>query len=372
MGISGPSSLTPTAPLSGPRPATDVAAPDEAPEVGGVTADGWKAGAGAGAPRQVDAGLTPRAPTAQELAATRPDPGRKASQAAVDRFSARVEQTLNHDAMSVARGRTPVREGDPLTAEQQRQLTDASVDLVKQMPLGTLSPQLATGLQAALDAHHLQLKGDLASTRLGDLGQAGGDIAKDLVQNLRQDSPTAFYSLAAGAAAAIGYEAYAGGTPKLARLGIKPEAGTSLFGNHLELKVGAEWGAHFSQLAATGTLKANVAVGGGTLSGSVTGGTRTGLEGARVQYDRSTEAFNLSGHVTANARGLETAGGSASYRPNEDFSLSVAAERNFQTGRTTAQAEAAWKVDRNVDFALSASHDSAGDSRVGVGVRVGF
>ena len=47
-------------------------------------------------------------------------------------------------------------------------------------------------------------------------------------------------------------------------------------------------------------------------------------------------------------------------------------DHDFRTNVTTAQAEADWKVRKNVDFALSASHNSQGESRVGVGVNIRF
>ena len=60
------------------------------------------------------------------------------------------------------------------------------------------------------------------------------------------------------------------------------------------------------------------------------------------------------------------------YRPNDDLTLSAGMNHDFQTDRTTATAEASWKVSQDVDFALSASHDSSGESRVGAGVRISF
>ena len=69
---------------------------------------------------------------------------------------------------------------------------------------------------------------------------------------------------------------------------------------------------------------------------------------------------------------MESVGGSVVYRPNDNLTLSAGVNHNFQTDHTTASAEAAWKVNKDVDFALSASHDSQGDSRIGAGVRIRF
>jgi len=40
--------------------------------------------------------------------------------------------------------------------------------------------------------------------------------------------------------------------------------------------------------------------------------------------------------------------------------------------RLTVGAEAAWKLSRDVDLAVSASHDNQGESRIGVGARIRF
>jgi hypothetical protein len=110
----------------------------------------------------------------------------------------------------------------------------------------------------------------------------------------------------------------------------------------------------------------------GRLTGSVTANSATGFDNARVQYDLNRPNLNLSAYATANRNGLESVGGNVNYRPTDNLNLSAGVNHNFQTDRTTATAEAAWKVRENVDFALSASHDSAGDSRIGAGVRIRF
>ncbi|MBM4379740.1 MAG: hypothetical protein FJ086_10635, partial [Deltaproteobacteria bacterium] len=47
---------------------------------------------------------------------------------ALDALDGRVRTLLHHDALSLARGHTPVREGDPLTPEQQDALEEAAKD----------------------------------------------------------------------------------------------------------------------------------------------------------------------------------------------------------------------------------------------------
>lgn len=295
---------------------------------------------------------------------------RTAVNANIDRLNSRIETALGHDAMSMARGRTPVREGDVLTDAQQTELRNASMDFIKDMPIGALSPEIAGAVQERLSAAGIQVR-DINSTKLGDLGSIGGDIAKDLLKDLKQDSPAAYYGLAAGAAVAAGYAAYSGGSQKLQSLGIKPEIKQKFFDDKLEVKLRGDWQSHFKDFKVSGTATYTQQIDNWKLSGSISADS-TGLTGAglRAQYDSSTLSANA--YVNANRNGLENIGGSVVYRPNDNFRLSAGVDHNFQTNRTTANAEAAWKVRDNVDFALSASHDSQGDSRIGAGLRISW
>jgi hypothetical protein len=208
---------------------------------------------------------------------------------------------------------------------------------------------------------------------LGDLGSIGGDIAKDLVKDLKRESPAAYYGLAGGLAVAAGVVAWKDGSAKLASLGIKPEVKQKFFDDKLEVKLRGDWEAHFKNFKATATVTGHHDFGSaGRVSGSVTANSQTGFESARVQYDFDRPNLNLSAYATANTNGMESVGGSVVYRHSDDFRLSAGVNHNFQTDHTTATAEAAWKVRENVDFALSASHDSRGESRVGAGLRIRF
>ena len=347
-----------TTPTTGPAPQ---------PPVGNA---GWQANGNGIKP--LDLSLPPPSVSQADLDATRPSPVRQQLEASLTTFNSRVETALNHDAMSIARGRTPAREGEPLSAQQQTDLRNAATDLMKDMPIGAFAPEVASAIQSKLAAAGINTR-DISGTRLKDLGNIGGDIAKDLIKDLKQDSPTAFYSLAATLAAGVGVAAWTGGSAKLNSLGIKPEIKQGFFDDQLQVKLRGNWDAHFKNFNVTGTVSGKVDLGdAGRLTGSVTANSATGFDNARVQYDFNRPNLNLSAYASANARGLETAGGSVVYRPNDHFSLSGGVNHNFQTDRTTANAEAAWRVNKDVDFALSASHDSRGDSRVGAGLRIRF
>ena len=332
--------------------------------------NGWAPGANPNRP--LDLSLPKQVVSDADMRASMPNPVRAQLEAALSTYTTRVETTLNHDAMSMARGKTPVREGDALTPQQQTELKNASTDFLKSVPIGALSPELAAGIQAKLQTAGIDTR-DIASTKLGDLGNIGGDIAKDLIKDLKQSSPTAYYSLAAGLAAAAGVVAWSGGSAKLSSLGIKPEVKQKFFDDKLEVKLGANWDAHFKNFKATGTVTGKIDMGeAGRLTGSVTANSVTGFDNARLQYDLNRPNLNLSAYATANRSGMESVGGSVVYRPNDNLTLSAGVNHNFQTDHTTASAEAAWKVNKDVDFALSASHDSQGDSRIGAGVRIRF
>lgn len=351
--VSSTTSTTPTAPT------TATEAPQQT---------GWSAGTG---PRgSVNANVSTPAPSAADVQATLPNPVRTAVNANIDRLTSRLEQTLGHDAMSMARGRMPVREGDVLTDAQQSELKNAATDFIKDMPIGALSPEIAGAIQERLAANGVQVR-DIASTKLGDLGNIGGDIAKDLLKDLKSDSPAAFYGLAAGAAAAAGYVAWTGGSEKLQRLGIKPEIKQKFFDDKLEVKLRGEWQAHFKDFKPSVSATYTQTIDNWRLSGSISADS-TGFNRAGLAAAYNSDTLSANAYVNANRNGLENVGGSVVYRPNDDFRLSAGIDHNFQTNRTTANAEATWKVRDNVDFALSASHDSAGDSRVGAGVRIRF
>ncbi len=291
---------------------------------------------------------------------------------AIDRYTSRVQTQLHHDAMSLARGEQPFRNGDALSATQQDELKKASVDFVKDLPIGALSPQLAAAVKAKLKAANIEVR-DLASTKLGDLGDIGGDIAKDLVKDLKSDSPAVFYGLAAGAAVAAGYVAWSKGSEGLSKLGIKPEVKQSFFDGQLSLKLGADWQAHFKDFKATATVAGNVNLGDyGRLTGSVTANSATGIDNAAITYNLDRPNWNLSATAAFNSQGLESATGRANWNVNENLRLSAGVDHNFQTNSTSAFGEAAWRVNRDVDLAISARRDTNGNSYVGAGLNIRF
>lgn len=293
-------------------------------------------------------------------------------QDALDHYTSNLEEALNYDAMSLARGERPVRDGEVLSGPQLDEVKDATRDFLLELPLGAYAPALGGELAGALRARGHTV-GDLSATRLKDFDDVGRDLAKQLVGRLRPENPAALYALATGLAAAAGVAAWTGGSDRLKQLGIRPQASVGFFDDRLKVRVGAEFDAHFRNLRGTATVSGNLPLGdGGRLTGSATFDSRNGFDSARVGYDLNRPNLDLSAGARFDRAGLATADASVTYRPNPDLRLSGTVSHDFRTDVTTATGEAAWRVNRNTDFALSGSHDSSGDSRVGVGVRIHF
>ncbi|MBI3182730.1 MAG: hypothetical protein HYZ28_11385 [Myxococcales bacterium] len=320
-------------------------------------------------PRPQDSFASPPLPPAPPQAS----PAVEASiRTALDRYTARLESMFNPDAASLARGATPLREGEELTEAQESQAKKATTDFLRELPLAAFSPEVSGWLRASLAERGVTVRNGEAA-RLADFGKAGEELVKQLAGRLEESSPTAYYSLAAGLAGAAGYAAWSGGSQRLKSLGIKPEVGQSFFDGQLKVKLGADFGPRFENLRATANVSSSVSLGSaGRLSGTLSADTRDGLSRGRISYGLDRPDFSLSAGTNFNRSGFESVDAQALWRPREDFHLSAGLNHNFQTDRTTATAEASWKVNRDVDFALSASHDSAGESRVGVGLRIRF
>ncbi len=278
-----------------------------------------------------------------------------------------MRTALHHDALSLARGLHPVREGEPLTAAQQDALEDAAKDFFLELPLAALNPAVAEAIAEQLRGADLGGR-DPQSLSLKDLGRVGRDLAKAWARELRQEKPAAYYGLMVATYAGVGY-AY--GSEGLERLGIKPEFRVKIFGDKLALKVRGQWEDQFRDATFTGALSSRFDLGSGS---SVSGEARfdsSGLTGGTVRYDYGRPDLNLSANADFDARGLNSVGGNVNWR-RDDLSLSAGARYDLREDRLTANAEATWKVRENVDFALSASHDNRGETRIGAGLRIIF
>lgn len=292
-----------------------------------------------------------------------PTPAQLAVQGACDQFTTQLQTLLHHDRASLAQGLVPTRAGEPLSADQQAQLDAAGLDFLKSLPLGAFAPQTAARLQDAAQAAGLA-PGDVATTRLGDLGALGNTLANGLLQQASVDSPEAAYGLAAGLAAAAGYVGWTKGSEGLTALGIKPEVQRDFFDGALTAKLGGEFGARFAQAKVTGTLSAQKTwANGAQVSGSVTGNTRTGFDAAQGSYALTRGAWSVGAQGKVAADGTRDASLTAGYQ-GQQAGATVTAQRTadgLQTVKLAATAKPSDTVDlgatveRNVPQGLVSS-----------------
>ncbi|MBL8951281.1 MAG: hypothetical protein JNK82_10920 [Myxococcaceae bacterium] len=293
--------------------------------------------------------------------------------AALDRFRGRFESILHADAMSLARGQQPWREGDQLTQQQQRDLVRATTDLLKDTPVSRLSPDLQAAVESSLRSRGIHR--DLTNTRLGDLGDAGEELARSFAEQLKDEKPGVFYGVGASAAAMVGYAAWTQGSEGMRRLGVRPEVRTRLFNDHVRVGVGADFDARFQNPRARLSGEVNLPGDGITRPDFRLGANaQLTTSGAidTLTASASVVGTNYSASALATMRGnqVETIAGSYTYNPSSSFALSAGALWNEPDRRLLIGAEAAWRLSRDAEIAGSISHDSRGDSRIGVGARV--
>ena len=290
-------------------------------------------------------------------------------QASIDAFHARLRSVLHHDALSLAQGNTPFREGDTLSAEQQAQLQDAAGDLFLSLPVGSLAPGAREALIDAVGGREFRGQ-PIDEVPLRDLGHVGRALAKDWVRGLRDESPAGYYGLLASAAAAVGYLAWTDGSDGLRRLGIKPETRLRLLGDKLDLRVGANWRDGFEDFNPTLGVGTRVDLGNGHSLNGRANFDGTGFRDARLGYDVRLPDFSLSADANSDGQGLKDVGANLSLR-RDAFSLSGGARYDVRGNRLSVNADATYEPSENVSYALSASHDGK-EGRVGVGVKVRF
>lgn len=310
---------------------------------------------------------------------------------ALSQFETRITQILHRDAASLAMGKTPVEFGS-LNDTQLDQLQDAAGDYFSNLPFGALKDNVQNVIKGSLD----NLGGDtsnIETTKLKDLGDIGADIAKNFAQDLREDSPVAFYSIAGAGVAAVGAVAYTQGSDALENLGIKPEFSHD-FGR-TELSVRGEWdakfensviGAHVARTFGQHKVGVGAEYGGGDFNPS-------------LSYAFDGDHLDFSSYVTFG----DVTTGKADLRYNNGSDLSIVGKAAFgENIDDFARIGATYKIDdaqtitgsagylfdsdtfdasigysfqpKNTDFDLQirAGHNSDAGSHAGIGVTWSF
>ncbi len=232
-------------------------------------------------------------------------------QAAMKRFTDRIKSIFGRDAMSLAKRSAGLTSQGPEPNDAQKAaLETAAVDLVKDLPVRAFSPEVANKVQSALADRGVDIP-NIGARKVGSLGSVGGDVAKEVVSDFRENHPKSFYGLATGVAVGGAVYAYNEGSDALKKLGIKPKV-TAKLGEHTKVGASASWGEKFSDFS--GTLDATHKIGDGknntTLAGSVTARHRDeSLEitaarlGVTHRTGDATKNTVMTGHVTATNQG---------------------------------------------------------------------
>ena len=298
------------------------------------------------------------------------------TRAAFDTFTARLTQILQRDAGSLAWGQQPVLAGQPLSAAQQGQVEDALKDLITQMPVGAFGQHVEGALEGVFSV--VGHGADLSQVRLKDLGDVGGDAAKAILKQLKQEHRGSYNTLvgvAAAGALAIGYSK---GTDALRDLGIKPELSTTVF-DGAQLKLGLDAGPRFSNPALSVGLSGQTQLENGTV---LRGALQTRLSGKELGETRlsgsmsTTSGFNVAGQVRFDGqfKPIDThlsatqqfdrwnVGAEARYSfKNDTFSSTLSAGRTFDVYQKN-----------DLDLQLRGSFDNQGNRFIGVGATFRF
>ena len=295
------------------------------------------------------------------------------TQRAFDAFEVRVTQILQRDAGSLAAGLRPL-DGGHLGDAKQKELERALGDLVKELPVSVLPGDVEQRLSSLLGR-------DVTHARLGELGDAGADAAKDLVKRLREDHPKTFWSLAGTAAAAAVAVGYTQGTDALESLGIKPEVSTNVWRNatsSVKAKVGVELGPRLSDPRFNvGVEASHTFANGGVLRGGVNAQLAgKDITGAQVHgsFARTLEngAVSVSGDVRFDGSGKPFDARLSAGWQHDRWTTSVSTAYDFTSDRFTGSLAAGRSFDVNekndLDLQIRGSLDSSGNAQIGAGV----
>lgn len=326
--------------------------------------------------------------TLPELGDTTVKPGGTIAPEAVERFYQQMERALRLDArgivLDMSEGRAPyfLANGTRgLSSEQQKEVLRAAKDLVMEIPLRALSPDLIGVARDALTMRGLSTAG-LEDRKLGDLGDIGKDLANDIVKDLRGAHPTAFNTLGAVAAVAIGAVAGMEGTDALRAIGIRPEARLRFLDGALQTRVRAEWDQRFTNPKLSAGLYGNFPVGtfqgqaGISLDASgpsfskldLTGVTLSGTVAGVLQ---NGGLLGVSGQAQVGSDGKVTSAGVGMSYAIEQWTVGAGATW-LDGNRFQSSLSIGYRPSRNVDVFLLGTHDSGGQAFVGIGARIGF
>jgi hypothetical protein len=188
-----------------------------------------------------------------------------------------------------------------LTDLQQQQLKDAAETFVKSLPVGVLPERLQQLARTAVK-NSSQPDRQVETVRIGDLGNISGDVAKQVLKNLRTDHPTAFYALASAAATGAGLVLYSQGTAGLEKLGVSPQASVSI-NKHISVQAELHFGPHFKDPTGAIGATATTTVLNAQIQGKVmvdVNGPHRGRTSAELRVDHAPSGTSAIANLHAN------------------------------------------------------------------------
>jgi hypothetical protein len=279
---------------------------------------------------------------------------------ALDNFTLRLEQALRVDArglaLNAAEGRVPLAMGGSLSPDQEREVMRAARTLLRELPVGALAPDLVTHVESFLDKRGVP-HGDIATTRVKDLGDVGEALLDKMLSTFRGERPAVFYGLAVGAAGALGAVTYLEGTDTLKSLGIAPEIKTGLFNDALQARLGLQWGKKLTNPEVQLGLQTSQPFTLGTTPLTGTFGVHGVMAGKDFGH-LEARGFAVTSSVTG-----RTVGG---------IDLAASATYFTQDGRVLTSVSAGYQPTRDLGVFAFGSHDSKGTTAVGLGVQIRF
>lgn len=316
---------------------------------------------------------------------------KQAVEQAFDRFEDQVQDALSPGGLDLAeRGLTGdvgfnIHTGEgAMTDAQTDAVKDALRDLFKDLPVAAYSGGAADKLTAFFTAQGVPAS-ELDAATLSDFGSAGGDVAREMVEDFRDKRPVAFYSLASVLAGGAGAAAYFEGSDALEAIGLRPQISKKIFDN-TRVKLGASWDEKFTnpslELSARNvidfdspyrlTTEGRVNYGGESFSDldieawrlSSTFHADDGHMGVRVYAQDAVRPMHGMGE------GLQV-GTNAWYR-SDDFRITGGADYNAFNDTFSARLSAEYEPTENMSFGLHGTHSSNGDSVISVGAAIRF
>lgn len=222
-----------------------------------------------------EANAVPPAPVVVEpafgplLGADLSSPAQKRLEQAVKKYTTRLDELMPVIAASnLAHGR-PMDAPGGVPDAVRKELLLSTKQLFKDIPLGALVPD------ASAELAKLGVNASPGVT-LGEAGGSGERIATQLANRLKDESPAAYYSLAAAAGAAAGAIGYAHGSEAMRKAGLKPDfsAAKDVMGVTAIARASAAWDPKLTNpsltVSAGGQLRLNPATLGGPNPGGVT------------------------------------------------------------------------------------------------------